>query len=278
MSNNYRQIDLNCDLAQAWGPYKHKNEEALLPFVSTVNIACGGHSGDPPNILKALILAKQNKLAVGAHIGYPDLNNFGRRELKLDQDELLAYISSQLGLLAAISKSQNIEITHFRPHGALYYKCASDTVFAEQLAKIVSSFSRWLTFIGPAGNYLNAISDGSGLKVAGEIHLDKFYRRDGTLSKASLDENVNFDFALNQAHSAIWQGKLLVEGGRYIRLPFKTIHLNMNKTYSLDLAKEVFNLLNQSPESLESRNINFQISDLMKSFKTDKSRSLAFYE
>ncbi len=277
MTNNYRQIDLNCDLAQAWGPYKYADEEALLPFVSTVNIACGGHAGDPPNILKALILAKQRKLAVGAHIGYPDLNNFGRREMKLDYDELSAYISAQLGLLAAIGKSQNIEITHFRPHGALYYKCASDTIFAEQLGKIVASFSCWLTFIGPAGNYLNAVSDSSGLKVAGEIHLDKSYRRDGVLNKPGIDKNINLDLALAQAHSAIWQGKLMVEGGKYIRLPFKTIHLNMNKPYSLDLATEVFNYLNQSPESLESRNINFQISDL-NCFQSDKLNSLAYYE
>ncbi len=250
--NNSRSFDLNCDLAQGWGPYQHSaNEEALLPYISSVNISCGGHAGDPALILQALKLAKEKGLAVGAHIGYPDLVGFGRREMRLDADELNACVSSQLGLLAGIAKGLGITLAHFRPHGALYYKCVIDTVFAEQLAKAVARFSSWLVFIGPAGNYLNSIGEASGLKTAGEVHLDRIYRKDGTLLKFTPNQQLPYDFCLAQARSLIYQNKLITEGGRRLRIPFKTIHLSSNQPYSLELAREVKNMLNQGFNTLD---------------------------
>ncbi len=242
-----RKIDLNCDLAQGWGVYRHRDEELLLPYVSSVNIACGSHAGDPPLIMRSLKVAKEKNLAVGAHVGYPDLAGFGRLEMRLDADELNAYVTSQLGLLAGLAKNYGITLTHFRPHGAMYYKCAVDTVFAEQLAKAVAKFSSWIAFVGPAGSYLNAINDVTGLKTFGEVHLDRFYRKDCTLHKFTANRTVSYEFCLAQAKSLIFQNKLIVEGGRRNRVPFKTIHLNLDRPYSLNLAEAVTNLLKEGP-------------------------------
>jgi 5-oxoprolinase (ATP-hydrolysing) subunit A len=248
----HRQIDLNCDLAQAWGVYKLCEEEALLPYVSTVNIACGAHAGDPPSILKALKLAKERELSVGALVGYPDPQGFGMREIRLDNDELLAYISSQLGLLAGMAKNLGITLTHFRPHGALYYKCAADTIFAEQVAKAVSQFSSWIAFVGPSGNYLNIINDVAGIRTVGEVHLDRLYRKDGALQKSAPGRGASFEFCMAQAKSLIFQGKLIVEGGRRFRLPFKTIHLSMDRPFSVELAEAVASMIRGGPSTFDS--------------------------
>jgi len=261
-----RGIDLNCDLAQGWGTYKHSQEEALLPFVSSVNIACGAHAGDPNSITQALKLAKEYSLSVGAHIGYPDLAGFGRREVRLDPDELQACITSQLGLLAGMARSQGITLTHVRPHGAMYYRCANDNLFAENIAKAVASFSSWLTFVGPIGNYLNLISDVTGLKTVGEVHLDKPYRRDATLHKSpNALRMLPFDFACAQARSLLFQNKLIVEGGRRLRVAFRTVHLSMDKPYSLQLAEYVSNLLKKGPLAFDgvSRVEDIQVKDFV---------------
>ncbi|MDJ0625514.1 MAG: LamB/YcsF family protein [Candidatus Caenarcaniphilales bacterium] len=257
-------VDLNCDLAQKWGPFSHKDEEQLLPFVSSVNIAAGGHAGDSVSVLEALRKAKEKSLSVGAHIGYNDIAGFGRKEIRLDHEELKACVLQQLGFIFGLAKSVGIEITHVRPHGAMYYKCGVDTVFAEQLAKAVSEFSGWLTFVGPAGNYLNSVSDASGLKTVGEVHLDRPYRRDGTLYRFPSNKYVSFEFAMAQVNSLIYQSKLIVEGGRRVRLPFKTIHLNLDRPYSIQLAENLNNMLRRGPTPFEgvSKVPNMQPSDL----------------
>jgi UPF0271 protein len=264
-----RQLDLNCDLGQKWGVFSHREEEQLLPYVSSVNIACGGHAGDPVNIMHALSAAKAQGVAVGAHIGYPDQLGFGRKEIRLDQDELAAYVIAQLGTLAGMAKSFGITLTHFRPHGAMYQKCGSDPLFAENLAKIAASFSSWLVFVAPAGNYLNAVSESSSLKTAGEVHLDKFYRRDGFINKQSLGRNISYEFAISQAKSLIMSSRLIADGGMRVRVPFKTIHLNLDRPYSVQLAEDVNNLLKKGPASFEeSAKIgNIQISDIQADFK-----------
>lgn len=261
----YRKLDLNCDLAQKWGPYKHSSEEALLPFVSSVNISCGGHAGDPSSILNALKLAQQHNLTVGAHIGFPDLMGFGRREMRMDYDELQATITAQIGLLAGMAKGFGITITHVRPHGAMYYKCANDSIFVEQVTKAIASFSAWLTFVGPVGNYLGSISENAGLKTVGEVHLDKSYRKDGSLNRFNAGRPISFEFASAQARSLIFQNKLILEGGRRIRTSFRTIHLSMDKPYSLQLAEYVNKLLEEEPVSFDgaSRIENIQIKDLV---------------
>jgi UPF0271 protein len=247
----FRKFDLNCDLAQGWGVYRQHDEEALLPFVSSVNISCGAHAGDPPLILNALKLAKEKGLAVGAQVGFPDIAGFGRREMRLEFDELNAYVTSQLGLLAGMASSMGVTLTHFRPHSAMYYKCITDTVFAEQLAKIVSKFSSWLIFVAPAGSYLNLVSDVSGLRTAGEVHLDQFYRRDGSIQRQTPNRNISFDFCMAQARSLIFQGKLIVEGGRRNRVPFRTIHLSMERPYAVELAEAVCKMMKEGPQSMD---------------------------
>ena len=260
----FRTTDLNCALAQGWGPYTNASEDLLLPHVKTVFISCGAHAGDPSLIIKALKKAKAHDLAVGAHLGYPDLITFGRRELRLDHDELSACIQSQLGLLAGLAQSLNMEITHFKPQGALYNKASVDSIFTEQLARIAEKFSRWLTFVGPASNHLQNAGELASLQTAGEVYLDKFYRKDGSLYKSPPNKPITLDFCLSQARSLLETGRLIVEGGKRLKLSFKTINLNLDHSFSLELAQKLHQLYPKSFESLDNlhRIKNFQVTDL----------------
>lgn len=115
-----KSIDFNCDLAQSFGIYKNSSESRLLDYVSSVNIACGFHAGDPLTIKEALLTAKEKNIVVGAHIGFDDIQGFGYRQMELDSDELEALVMYQVGALMTFAKAYNMEIEHVRPHGAMY--------------------------------------------------------------------------------------------------------------------------------------------------------------
>ncbi len=267
-------IDLNCDLAQSWGIYKHANEEAILPFVTSVNIACGGHAGDFASISKALRMAKERKLVVGAHIGYPDPVNFGRKEIPFVFEELQYCITSQLSFIIGIAKNLNIEIAYVRPHGALYYRCGADLAFAESVAKIIAKVSSWLYFVMPCGGInLSSVHENVGLRTIGEMHLDKIYRKD--LSRKQTFSNLakfqTFEQALAQAKSLIYQNRVLIKGNKKVRAPFRTIHLTADKPYSVELAEAVHKMLTNVKRLSSFTSVgdytDFQIDDLNEDIK-----------
>ena len=121
-----KSIDFNCDLAQSYGIYKNSTESRLLNYVSSVNIACGFHAGDPLTIKEALLSAKEQNVVVGAHIGFDDIQGFGYRPMELSPDELEALVMYQVGAIMTFAKAYNMEIEHVRPHGAMYRQAAED--------------------------------------------------------------------------------------------------------------------------------------------------------
>src|SRR5574344_1890286 len=119
-----KNIDFNCDLAQSFGIYKNNAEFELLDYVSSVNISCGFHAGDPMTIKNALLKAKEKKVVIGAHIGFDDIQGFGYREMNLSEDELETLVIYQVGAIMSFAKAYGIEIEHVRPHGAMYRQAA----------------------------------------------------------------------------------------------------------------------------------------------------------
>lgn len=240
-------IDLNCDLAQAWGVFKYTEEEALLPYVTSVNISCGGHAGDLKSITRAVKLAKERGLSIGAHLGYPDLQGFGRRELTIPWEEIKASLFLQLGLLEGVARNCDVQISHVRLHGALSEKCCNDVIFAGRLSEcLIRFFSDWVIFLGPPGNYLNAMHECSGIRTITEISLDKIYRKDSSRKPYSSYKAPSIDFGISQAKSLIYQGRLLVEGGMRNRISFRSIHLDMNRPFSLQLAETVHRMVTEA--------------------------------
>ncbi len=181
-------IDLNCDLGESFG-----NDAAIMPYITSANIACGFHAGDPSIMQATVRLAKQHGVAVGAHPGWPDLQGFGRREMTFSMEEVVALVLYQIGALAGIAGAQGVELRHVKPHGALYNQAAVDAALAESIARAVKRFSRELILVGLAGSSLAESARGLGLSVASEAFPDRGYNPDGTLMSRKLPGAVLHD-------------------------------------------------------------------------------------
>jgi UPF0271 protein len=176
-------IDLNCDMGESFGPRPMGADAAILPYVTSANVACGFHAGDPLGMARTVALAGQHGVAVGAHPGYPDLAGFGRRDLQMSADELEAAVLYQIGALAAICAAQGQRLTHVKPHGALYNRAAADPTVATPIIRAVSRLAATmpLVFVGLAGSGMVSAARAAGLPVAAEAFADRAYEADGRL-------------------------------------------------------------------------------------------------
>ena len=170
------EIDLNCDMGENIG-----NDAEIMPYITSVNIACGFHAGDSKTMRETVRLAKRYGVNVGAHPGWLDVAGFGRREMSLPPEEVEALILYQIGALAAIARAEGVELVHIKPHGALYNQAAKDRELANAIAGAVKRFSGNLILVGLAGSELIEGGLEVGLKVANEGFPDRNYNPDGTL-------------------------------------------------------------------------------------------------
>lgn len=175
------KIDLNCDMGESFGQYKLGDDESVIQFITSANIACGFHAGDPLVMQKTIRLAKEYGVAIGAHPSWPDLQGFGRREMSLSVEEAEAFVLYQIGALAAFAKSEGVELRHVKAHGALYNQAAKDKNLANAIARAVKAFSMDLILVGLAGSSLIEAGVELGLRVANEGFPDRNYNPDGTL-------------------------------------------------------------------------------------------------
>lgn len=221
-------VDINTNIGEGFGPYKPEGEADILPYVTSANIACGAHSGDPVIMEAALEETRYYGLTLGAHIGYPDMAGFGRREMHLSPSELRASILYQLGALAGLARTLGFDISQVRPHGFLYRQLVSDVRIALIVARAIAEFDKWLVLIGPAGpNLLNA-GERAGLRVAGEAWIDRVYDSNGHLlphthSRAQIKSPQEI---LRQASQLIQYGTVQSAEGTQVKLDFQTIHVH----------------------------------------------------
>lgn len=222
-----------------------ENESDVLPFVTSANIACGAHAGDPLVMEAALEEVRYYGLSLGAHIGYPDIQGFGRREIHLSTAELRASILFQLGALSGLARTLGFEITQVRPHGFLYRQIASDPRTAAVVAKAVSEYDRWLVLIGPAGSSLQAAGERAGIRVVGEAWIDRAYDANGHLLPHSHSRAIikNPNDILNQAASLIRYGTVTAIDGTKVALDFETLHLHGGMAQARQVAEQVRNMI-----------------------------------
>jgi UPF0271 protein len=201
-------IDLNCDMGESFGAWKMGADAEVMPHISSANIACGFHAGDPLTMQATLDLAIQYGVAIGAHPSLPDLQGFGRREMKISAYEVHALIVYQVGALAAFAQARGVRLAHVKPHGALYNMAARDTALADAIASAIQSLDANLILVGLAGSELPRAGERHGLSVAHEAFADRRYRADGSLAPRNLPGAVIADekLALEQA-LAIAQGR-----------------------------------------------------------------------
>lgn len=231
------KIDLNCDMGESFGRYALGDDAAVMPYLTSANIACGLHAGDPLVMQATIRLAKQNHVAVGAHPGWPDLQGFGRREMSFAADEVEALVLYQIGALAAFAKAEGVELRHVKPHGALYNQAAKDRVLAKAIARAVKAFSVDLILVGLAGSALVEAGIESGLRVANEGFPDRRYNPDGTLT-SRRQPNAIIEAPEEVANHAVALAREGIDfGGQRVRL--ETLCLHGDNLHAAENAKLV---------------------------------------
>jgi UPF0271 protein len=236
------KIDLNCDLGESFGVYTLGNDEALLPLITSANITCGFHAGDPQVMARTVRLAAQHGVAVGAHPGFPDLAGFGRRAMQLSAEEIETCVLYQVGALAAFARAVGVPLGHVKPHGALYNLAVGEPAIAAAIARGVASFSRDLILVGLAGSVAMAeAAQAAGLRFAAEAFADRVYNPDSTLQSRRFAGSLITDpaRAAAQAVSIARDGLVVAHDGTRLALHADTLCLHGDNPAALANAKAV---------------------------------------
>lgn len=219
------RIDLNSDMGESFGVWKLGNDEAILPFVSSANIACGFHGGDPATMRKTVAAALKNGVALGAHPGLPDLQGFGRRNMAITDQEAYDMMVVQIGALAGVAASQGAKLRHVKAHGQLYNMSVKDEGLARALAQATYDVDKNLIFFGLAGSKMLDIAESIGLHAASEVFGDRTYSPDGTLSPrnkpGAMIEDVNV--SIKQVLQMVQQGTITAVDGSTIHVRADTL-------------------------------------------------------
>lgn len=235
-----RVIDLNADVGESFGPWPMGADEGLIPLVSSVNIACGAHAGDPATILRTAELAVRHGVAIGAHPGYPDLAGFGRRELAMSPDDLRASIVVQVGAVRAAARVAGGEVRHVKPHGALYNRAARDEGLAAVVAGAVRDLDPGLVLVGLAGSASVAAGRAAGLAVLEEAFADRRYEADGTLRARTLPGALLGPAdAAAQAVAIAGDGWVIASGGERLAVRADTICVHGDSPGAVEVAAAV---------------------------------------
>lgn len=174
-------IDLNCDLGESFGAYTIGMDSAVIPFITSANVACGYHAGDPLVMQKTVAACKVNGVHIGAHPGYPDLMGFGRRNIAATPAEVKAYIQYQVGALSAFCCAAGVPLCHVKPHGAMYNMAAKDEALARAICEGILEVNPKLTLLALSGSAMVRAARALGLSVRSEVFADRGYQSDGTL-------------------------------------------------------------------------------------------------
>lgn len=216
-------VDLNCDLGEGAG-----YDEALMPLITSANVACGAHAGDAAMMRKTVQLAGQYGVAIGAHPGFADRENFGRRELRLGAAEIIALVRNQVKTLRLIAREAGVRVTFVKPHGALYNLAAREEAVADAIAEAVVGLDAELWMYGLAGSVALTTAQARGLRVAAEVFADRTYLRDGTLTPrdrpdALLHEQAQ---AVAQIVRMVREGKVRAVTGEDVDIVADTVCLH----------------------------------------------------
>jgi len=212
------KIDLNSDLGESFGVYRVGQDDQILRYVTSANIACGWHAGDPMVLDRTVALAKASGVAIGAHPGYPDLLGFGRRNLTVTPGELRNYVLYQLGAFSAFARAHGMEMQHLKTHGAMYNMAGKDISLALAICGAVKSFDSSIILMGLSGSKLIEAADETGLRYASEVFADRAYEDDGSLVSRTKKGAMIRDesLVLERVVGMIKTGRVLSINGREV--------------------------------------------------------------
>jgi UPF0271 protein len=187
------RIDINCDMGESFGAYRMGDDEQVIRHITSANIACGFHAGDPGVMARTVKLARDHGVSVGAHPGYPDLVGFGRRNIETGPGQIKHDILYQMGALSAFTRAAGVPLGHIKPHGALYNLAARDERTAEEVIDAVLLFDPGLILFALAGSLLAKMAASRGLRVVQEVFPDRAYLKSGQLAPRGMAGAVIHD-------------------------------------------------------------------------------------
>jgi 5-oxoprolinase (ATP-hydrolysing) subunit A len=219
------RIDLNCDMGESFGAYTIGADEQVMSSITSANIACGFHGGDPGVMRRTVRMARDAGVSVGAHPGFQDLAGFGRREVRVTPQEAEDMVLYQIGALAGIATSEGVQLRHVKPHGALYNMAVRDGRLAESIARAVHAFDPSLVLFALPGSELMRAGEACGLTVATEGFADRSYEPDGSLTPRSREGAVIHDVTsvVERAVRMAIDGKITASDGSQILMRVQTI-------------------------------------------------------
>lgn len=234
-------VDLNCDMGESFGAYRLGTDEAILPWVTSANIACGFHAGDPGVMRRTVRAALAEGVAVGAHPGLPDLAGFGRRAMQISADEAFEMVVYQVGALEAFVRAEGGTMAHVKPHGALYNMAAVDGRLADAIADAVRAVNPALVLVGLSGSELIRAGERAGLATASEVFADRTYQPDGTLTPRLRPGAMigDVDGAVRQVLELVQQQRVRAVDGTEVAVRAETVCLHGDGARALELAQAI---------------------------------------
>jgi UPF0271 protein len=234
-------VDLNCDMGESTAIQKIGADELIMPLISSANIACGFHGGDPEVIAATIDLAKKNQVAIGAHPSFPDQENFGRKEMELDPQAIRKIIIYQVSAMIGMAASMNAVLTHVKPHGALYNMAARRQDYAEAVANAVMTIDPKLVLFGLAGSKMLSVAAEIGLTTCAEVFADRSYQDDGSLTPRSQPGAMIKDVqqAVQQVVGMVKEGRVRSMNGRWIELKADTVCIHGDTPGAAEYAKAI---------------------------------------
>jgi len=242
------KVDLNCDLGESFGAYTLGVDEKIIGLVTSVNIACGFHAGDPTVMRKTVKLAIDNHVAIGAHPGLPDLVGFGRRNLTISPQEAYDMVVYQIGALQGFVTAAGGKMQHVKPHGALYNMAATRVDLSEAIAEAIYNVDPQLVLFGLSGSELVRAGKKKGLKTAHEVFADRSYQQDGLLTPRNQPNALISDDkqAVLQVIRMVKTGKVLSQQGTEISITADTVCLHGDGVHALLFARQIREILANS--------------------------------
>ena len=218
-------IDLNCDMGESFGAYTIGADEAVMATITSANVACGYHAGDPAVMRRTIRLAREAGVAVGAHPGFPDLGGFGRREMRVTPPDVQDMVLYQIGALDAIARSEGVKLSHVKPHGALYNMAVTDRPLADAIARAVAGFDPALILFALPDSQLARAGESAGLTVALEGFADRAYEPEGSLTPRSRPGAVlhDVDAVVHRAVRMAVDGAVVASDGSALAMRVDTI-------------------------------------------------------
>jgi len=242
-----QRIDFNCDMGEGFGAWRMGDDIALLDHITSANVACGFHAGDPATIRRTVKAAVEKGVAIGAHPSLPDLQGFGRRPMHVSPEEIYDIIVYQVGAVDAFARACGGRLSHVKAHGALYNMAAKDRALADAVAAAVRDVDRSLVLFGLSGSELIAAAQAAGVTSAAEVFADRSYQDDGSLTPrgrpGAMIEDV--DASIEQVRRMVLEGLVRAQSGKDVAVRADTLCIHGDQPGALEFARRIRAALEQ---------------------------------